>query len=343
MTNSIVTYSPLTKTVYVGGQQEYDFRQADNLEPIIKVHWDKKPGDGRYERVNTEMFRSAERHYRQGVYDTSDISNIQVTTLLTEVIGRQWRQFFLREGCTSIPVPKIVLNIPIQAKSAASTKVPELVEATAKMSTFTQASFVLWKNVYEIMASDESVIKANINPLSFEIDQAAGALGKAINDQIKTEVETYTSAGAAGAWDTMVPTYLNFSQYNPLSDITTNMNTVYSGNQYRVDTAVMHPSVYAAYASNTFVNGYLDAMSRQVFGVFPLPKFPGITLIVDPALTSTTAVFYDKSTMLLGEGPTVAEQYRNPRAGANGYIIRQWAQPLHTTNNGGRKITGAHS
>lgn len=337
-----VTYSPYTKTVYVGNQSEYDYRHASNLEPIVKIHLDrfKEGKDGVYEKLNTEMFRSAERHYRSGVYDTSDISNIQVTTLLTEVIGRQWRQFFAKEATTSIPVPKIVLNIPIQAKATASTKVPEMVEATAKMSTFTQANFSLWKNVYEIMASDESVIKANINPLSFEIDQAAGALGKAANTQIVSEIESYTSV-SEGSWSAMT-TNADFSARNPLADVTSVMNTVYTGDQYRVDTACMHPSIYASYASNTFVNGYLDAMSRQVFGVMPLPKFPGIQLIIDPGFTSTKATFLDKSTMLLGEGPTVAEQYRNPRAGANGYIIRQWIQPLHTTNNGGRVMTSVN-
>ena len=44
--------------------------------------------------------------------------------------------------------------------------------------------------------------------------------------------------------------------------------------------------------------------------------------------------------MLFGEGPTIAESFRDPYRGADGYVIRQFLQPLKTTNDSGRKITG---
>ena len=161
-------------------------------------------------------------------------------------------------------------------------------------------------------------------------------LEKGANGQIVTEVETFTAA-SKGDWGAMT-TNADFSARNPLDDITTEI-AVIQALDFRPDTICMAPAVASAYLSNTFINGYNNATDRFSLGVVPLPKYPGIKLVIDLGFTATTATLFDSNTMLMGEGPTIAEAFRNPLQGADGWVIRQWLHPLKVTNDGGRKMT----
>lgn len=338
MRETAVTYSPYTKKFYVGSlATDADFAKDSHYEPIAKLNPDKPLGDGRIEFIAHEIVRQAERDYRAGVIDSPSITNITIVDLLQEVVNKEFRDFYAINACTRIAVPKLQLKIPIATKYGASKKVPELVEAGIKQADFSTVAFDLWKNVAHVVASDESSLKGTIEPLAFNIDLAAGALAKAANEQIVSEIETFT-ASAKGDWGALNVNG-DFSNRNPLDDITDVFVTI-TGNDFRPNTITMHPRVASDYLSNTFINGYAQATDRKLMGSFPLDKFPGITAVVDVGFTNTVATLFDKSAMLLGEGPTVAEQYRNVNAGANGYIIRQWLQPLKVTNNAGRKMTG---
>ena len=335
-----VTYSPYTKKFYVGAidQPGVDFGRDYGYQPIAKYHPELKRGDGQLESIDYEMFRQAERDFKIGNLDSTSLSNITVIDLLREVIRREWRQYNAIQATRRIPVPKLQLNVPIVEKYAASTKVPELVAADQKSNDFTQAQLRLFKNVVDIYESDESRLKATIEPLNFEIDQASGALGEAANTQIQTEIETATTVAAAGAWDVVNGTN-GRNATSPLDDLV-NAATTINGNHFIANTLTMHPRVAGDYLTNTFINGQLPPGNMELFGVFELPKFPGIKAVVDQSFTNTTATLLDSRVMLLGEGPTVAEQFRDPHRGADGWVIRQWMHPLLTTSDGAREITG---
>ena len=337
--NSQITYSPYTKKFYEGAwdRDGTDFTKDYGMTAIAKLNVEKELGDGRIEPINYEMFRSAERAYKSGNIDATSLSNITVIDLLSEVIRREWRDFNAVQAVRKIPVPKLQLNVPIANKYAASKKVPELQEAAQKSNTFTQAQLRLWKNVVSIYESDESRLKGTIEPMSYEIDQAAGALAQAANEQIVTEIESLT-ATACGDWGALNSDG-NFSARNPLDDIVTAVDTIV-GNHFRPDTLCVHPRAISDYLSNTFIHAATRPDDRQISGVFDLPKFPGVKSVVDVGFTSTVATLFDSRTMLLGEGPTVAEQYRDPHRGSDGWVIRQWLQPKKTTNDAGRKLTG---
>lgn len=342
---SAVTYSPRTRKFYVGSLETgVDFDKDSNYEPIAKLHPERKMGDGRIEFVAHEMVRKAERHRFYAVENSSDISNITVVDLLQEVINRQWRNFYAINAMRRIAVPKLQLNVPVATKYGASKKVPELVEASIKETDYAQKSFALWKNVVHVAASDEARLRGTIEPLSLEIDIAAGALAKAANEQIVVEIEgntgssstTFTTA-AKGDWGAMNSNG-DFSNRNPVDDIQNSYTTIVTSD-FRPDTITMNPRVASDYFSNTFVNGYAPATDRVLLGVVDLPKFPGVKAVIDPGFTATVATLFDSSTAMLGEGPTVAEQYRNPQAGFDGYVIRQWMQPLLTSSSAGIKMT----
>ena len=339
---SSVTYSPYNKKFYLGAlslEKGADFTHADQLyTPIAKYNEERKLGDGQIEFIDEgiKMARDAEKAIRSGNIDETSLSNIEVVQLLREVIRRQWRKYYAIDAVRRIPVPKLKLNIPITDKYRASEKVPELVEPDQKTNKFTLANLVLWKNMVSIYESDESQLRADIQPLNHEIDQAAGALGASANSQIVIAIETFTVAGK-GDWGSMT-TNADFSNRNPLDDIQAEITTVTS-NHFRPDVICMHPRVLSDYLSNTFVNGYAQGADRTMESGFPLPKVPQLKVIQDLGFTNTVATLFDSSTVILGEGPTTAEAFRNPLQSADGWVIRQWLHPLKVTNDSGRKLT----
>lgn len=302
----------------------------DNYTPLARYHPTKEVGNGQLEILHQETWRKAERAIASGNIDEDSIANITVIDLLREVIRREWREFNARQACRTIPVPKLQLNVPITDKYTASEKVPELVAADQKSNAFTQAQLRLWKNVVDIYESDESRLKATIEPLQFEIDQAAGALGLSANGQIVTAVEGGTTS-SKGDWGTVNGTH-GRSDRNPLDDIIASFTTI-NGNHFRPNVLTMHPRVAGDYLTNTFINGQMPPGNMEPYGVFELPKFPGIKAVVDQSFTNTYATLLDSRAMLLGEGPTVAEQFRDPHRGADGWVIRQWLHPLLTTTD----------
>jgi len=331
-----VTYSPYTRTFYTGAVQEENFKKPQNLEPIAKVDFSRKEGDGRYEYLNAELYRRAERHILAGIVDSPSVSTITTTDLLQQIVNSQYRAFFARSGVSEIAVPRLALDIPLGTKFNAAKNVGELVEAPLRQEDFTKVSFALQKHVVHVAASDEASLKADIEPFQYNIGQAAGSLQKAWNEDIVTVIEGFTGVGGSD-WGDKV-TGDNFSKFKPLDDIEGVYTTIF-GNHYIPDTITMHPRVWNDFASNTWVNGYDPAVDRNLVGVFPLPKIPGVTVVVDPGFTNTVATLYDRRGVMFGNGPTVAEQYRNAAAGYNGWIIRQWGQPLKIDDAAGRKLT----
>ena len=337
---SRVTYHPLTKKFYIGSVQNTDFSHDEGLDPIRSVDWNKDLGQGRYKILNAELYRTAERHLAQGAIDSPSISVITTTDLLEQVIGKEYRQFFAIQSTTRIPVPRLTLDFMTSTKYNADEKVPEMEEPSLKAESFTKTSFALWKNAIHIAASDETSLKANVEPLQYNISQAAGSLGKAANGQIVKKIETFGDS-ARSDWGAR-NTNADFSANNPLDDIQA-VHTTVANNHYLPDTITMHPKVWGNYISNTFINGIAPAIDRQNVGVFMLPKWPGITAIIDVDFSNTKATLYDKRAMLFGEGPTVAEQYRNAAVGYNAWIIRQWLEPVMADTKAGKVMTGVAS
>mgnify|MGYP003320983493 FL=1 len=294
-----ITYSPYNRKFYAGkfDGEGTDFSKDYGMEAIAKLNPDKEIGDGRIEAISYETFRSAERAFKSGNIDATSLANITVIDLLSEVIRREWRDFNAIHAVRRIPVPKLQLNVPITNKFGANKKVPELAQADQKSNTFTQAQLRLWKNVISIYESDEARLKATIEPMQFEIDQASGALAQAANEQIVTAIESLT-ATACGDWGAMTSAG-DFNARNPLNDLVDAVTTITS-NHFRPDTLCVHPRVISDYLSNTFIHAATRPDDREFSGVFDLPKMPSVKSVVDVGFTSTVATIFDSRTMLLG-------------------------------------------
>lgn len=332
-----VTYHPYTKRFYSADVHDTDVSKGDDHLGHIMIgefHPEREFGDGRY-IYQAEVMRRAERKYYQGLITDADITNIKVTELIGELLFRQWRDFYGILGVTRYPVPKLHAAIPILGKYRASEKVPEGVEATEKKSTYTKATFDLWKNVVDINATIEAQYKGVFNPLQVDIDQAAGALTEVENEQVITVIESFTTSAEA-SWATQTS---GVSDNNPVTDINALLETLMKLHA-RPKFIGLSSVVAGNYLTNTWVKGQMLAPSSQMMGgLYPVPLFPGLQFLVDPFFTGTKATLFDPRGVAFGEGPVVAEEYRQPKAFRSGFAIAKFIQPLKTSNNFGRTMT----
>ena len=168
--------------------------------------------------------------------------------------------------------------------------------------------------------------------LQLSVEDAAGAIAKVKNSQIKTILEGGTRTSAGGNWK---------STSNPYEDIDTAVTAIEETYEAGVANTLVAPrAVWTAFFSNDFVKGSLYGVGMPTGKVFAVPGLPGFTGIMDASVTAAAMVVCDKSQYcFLGQGPVEAEGYRNAAAGFDAWIIRDWMQPKLAVNNAGYVLT----
>jgi len=275
-----------------------------------------------------------------------DIESIEAVTILDEVLGLARPQYKLRQACRLVRMDSLTANIDIATALAGQEKVPPMVEAEMSAQAFTRVSFDLWKNVVHVALSDEAMKRAAHDILALHVADAARDLARMENKQIAAELPSATDQAAGGAWDAMTtpPT----SDNNPFTDLLTAFNAL-EGSGYPADWAAMHPQVWEAFITNSFVKDLVHAGIASVGadgGRFTIPGWPAVRVLVDYAVTPSTSCYVlssDAPALVLGDGPTEAAHYRDEKAGYDAYVIRQWLQPKLVLADAIREITGAHS
>jgi hypothetical protein len=275
-----------------------------------------------------------------GVYEAQliqpgDVSSIEATAVLDEVLGLAAPQYTLRGVCRQIRMDGLTARVDVATKLAGQEKVPPMVEAELSAESYTAVELELWKNVVHVAVSDEAQKRAAHDILGLHASDAARDLARMENKQIAEELATATDQSGAD-WGT--------STNNPFNDIVAAMTTI-EGNGHPVDFIVAHPLVWGDYFSNPFVRGTIQGVQLPTGRVFQVPGLPGVTGYSDAALTSTVAYVGSRAApaIVLGEGPTEAAQYRDEKAGYDAYVIRQWLQPKLVQDGAIREITGVHA
>lgn len=274
-----------------------------------------------------------------GIVTPTDVSDIQAENVLEMVLGLERPKYNLRNACRIEPMDKLVGEVTKLTKLTAQEKVPALVEAEIGKQTPSTVSFNLWKNVQPVAFSDEAQMQARINIMDRAVQDAAAALANSENSQIATIMEATTSTSAGSNWSTVTS---GRSANSPFDDIGTAEDSINGSYGFTPNTMIAHPKVWRAFFSNDFVKGQLKGMERpDLSNSFPVPGLPGMTGISDYALTNTQAIVLDRdNAVILGEGPTVAEEMRDPKIGADYYVIRQWLEPKIAENNAMYELTG---
>ena len=305
-------------------------------QPII---W-RSPLNSHYYRQRESMVFEAQ------MIQPGDVSGVEAVTILDEVLGLAGPQYRLRQVCRLVRMDGLTARVDIATKLTGQEKVPPLVEAELAKEAYTSLDFDLWKNVVHVAISDEARKKAAHDILGLHVFDAARDLARMENKQVAAELPPATDVAAGGAWDAMTtpPT----SDNNPFDDLL-GVFTTLEGNGYPPEWAVMHPKVWKAFITNSYVRDLIAAGVVTVGpsgGQFTVPGWPSVKALTDHVVTPDTSCYVLSSSapaVVMGEGPTEAARYRDEKAGYDAYIIRQWLQPRLVLDDAIREITGAHS
>lgn len=288
-------------------------------------------GDGKAYKIGAEV--SDYSQHKASLVTVNDVSSIKALTVLEEVLGLARPQYTLTNACRVIPTDTLEFSIDVATKLAAQEDVPDLVEADLTKNQYTRIAFDLLPNVVHVAMSGKAQKQSVHNLMNIAIEDAAAALAKSKNAQIKTVLESTTRTSVGGNW---------LSTDNPYEDIDTAVDSIEVTYEAGVANTLVAPrKVWTAFWSNPFVKGQLQGAAFPTTRVFSVPGLPGFTGIMDSAMTAETMVVCDRNQYaFLAQGPVEAESYRNAKGNYDAWIIRDWKQCKKVVNDAGYKLTG---
>jgi hypothetical protein len=293
--------------------------------------------------VNGECYRytgnpeQTRRFEAAGIITPTNVSDIEAKVILDEVLGLARPQYNLRNMCRVIGMDNLVMSVDIGTVLAGQEKVEPMVEAEINTEAYSRTNFDLWKNVVHVALEDAAQKRAAHTLLPMHVSDAARDIARMENKQIAEVAEAGISEKVSGtAYSDWGAVTSGVSDTNPFDAITASINYIH-GKGYPVDFVAMHPTVYSKFILNTWVRELVHAGLAELTlegGSFRLPNYPKIEVITDWGLTETPTasvgpIVGSKAApaMVLGKGPTAAEKYRNPKAGYDAYIVRDWLEP----------------
>jgi len=271
----------------------------------------------KYGRQAMSQYRSA-----SGVVTVGDSSAINVIQILGEVLGTAQRNYSLEQAVTTVATPNLSLSVDTWQGFAASQDVGEGVEALVKKGRITRTEYLLKKDVGHIMVTDEAQLRADRDLFSTHVNHAVQDLRRLKNTKIATELEAATDV-AAGDWAAFTGEH---NTRDPVEDIGGIADTI-ELNGGAANTIASHGRPLRDFNTNSHIVGSQAPAQTTNFGARTqggIAGLPGFTWYIDNLLTNTMVTVYDKSAVLLMQGPVRTAQYRIEPRGLDAYITRDY-------------------
>ncbi len=266
---------------------------------------------------------------------SEDLTNLEPRIFIEEILGFARQSYNLRNLCRVVQCPKLQARVRTATRGTVDEKVEEGAEADIKSSTYSYTDLSLWKNVGHVSVSDEAKMRASFTVLNMEIEDAGRDLARAENSQIATAWASGTSV-AGSDWGGN-----NDPAVDVIEKAVSAMQILDKG--YDPKDLAMHPLVYADLVHNAYVAKEITHTALIQQG--GISSIYGLGITRDIHLTNTYCYVLDKAApaCLLAQGGTSAEAYRKVPAGLDGYVIRQWLQPLVVLTDALYILTGVHA
>lgn len=296
---------------------------SDKLKfsPWLKDYWEDAANTAadvfKHGRHAVNAYRSA-----GGVVTSTDSTAINVIQILGEILGRDQRQYTMEQAVTTVSTPNLALSVDTWQGFTASQDVGESVEALVKKGRITRVEYLLKKDVGHIGVTDEAQLRADRDIFTLHVNHAVQDLRRIKAQKIAVELETATDV-AAGDWAAYTGEH---STRDPVDDIGTVADTI-EANGGSPNTIASGARAFRDFSSNTHIRGTIEASADLTFGnrvAGGLPGLPGMTWYIDNLKTNTLVTVYDKSAILLMQGPTRTAQYRNEARGQDFYITKDY-------------------
>jgi hypothetical protein len=287
----------------------------------------KSPVDGRFygSNVSPDLDKMNALTTLRAALMPDDISDIEKSVILDEILGLAWPQYTLRNACRVIPMDSLIMRIDIATKFTGHKKVEPMEEADIKKQSYSVVNFDLWKNVDHVVIADETIRKAAHGVMDLHVMNAARDIARMENEQIAVVLEAATLTTAGSDWGTITN---GRSANDPYTDLQTAFDSIEGTYGFPPTHMLGHPRVWTEFFGNDFVKGQLQGKRLPAGKIFDVPGVPGLTGVSDWGLTNTQCLVVSATApaVVLGKGPTEMAEYRNEAAGYDAFVLRDWLE-----------------
>lgn len=291
--------------------------RAGNLDAKEAVF---KPWIGEWQDIYNE---------RIGVKSAAVVTNqvfsaIDTTTVANRLFGQEMRGFTIPDLVTTIPTDGLEYEIDTYTRFSISTGVPEGVAAVTKRGSVATTSYDLTKDVGHVAFTDEAILKSRQDLRGAHITNVQNDFKRAKSAVYADVLETATEINADD-WDAFTS---GLSDNNPRANIRNAISTIYSNNG-EATLAFASDTAWEALTGNTFIRGAYNRNDTDLSAnarVITADWLPNVSIGIDNELVSTSMIFMDREAAIAVQGPQRVGQYRDEKAGIDGYIARNWHQ-----------------
>lgn len=282
-----------------------------------------------------------DRMYRArtaGVMAPQDFSGIEVTNVLSTLLGLPERNFVLQNAALTVPTPYLDVRVDTWSGFDVAEDIKIGAEIPTSQGTFSATTYTLKLNAAHIARYDELDMRPHYwDVWRTNLENIARRMVKKKAQLIGTELENTTTSSGSD-WGA---TTSGFSTNNPLDQIGT-VADVIVGNDGNPDSVALSDRAFRDLMTNTNVHGAMTPTTLQQPGLAKTTSLTGFnyTFYVDNLITNTVAIVYDRQAIVAFQGPTSTAQYRDALHRFDGYITTDYFLTKVTQSGKIRKITG---
>ena len=309
--------SDVTSPAYVGRHRDGLVKMAE-----FKNAEDNMLSAGVNNFVAMQMYQ-AEMQFNASVSE-NDQSFITLVPLMREVITNPAELYFAEGAFRSLNLPTLQGRVPERDAYKAQFQLEPGEEEDFTRVKYGDERFDLKPNVVPLMQFQESRIRATIDPLMIDMQQARTALREAreamaivevqgkLNGQTAVDILDYTADGTAG---------FPRSENAPHTEFLNIINSHWDANRILLDTIFIHPVDFAEYLTNWY-RATVTPTEIKGWGIMPFPGLPGIRAVISPFVSRGYAWACASKALLKGEGPFMEEMWREPGRRADlGHLV----------------------
>jgi len=358
LASKVAWYNPVEDSIYVSDNDRAPnypdgYKVVPKVANIAKARQLKAEGkmnsdeakfsiynsqDGWQDAAN-EYFDFIAKPRTAGVMTPTDFSAIEVTNVLSTMLGLPERNFVLQNAATTIPTAFLEVRVDTWTGFDVAEDIKLGAQIPTQQGTFAATTYSLKLNAAHIAMYDETTMRPHYWDIwRTNLENVARRMIKKKAQLIGTELETAT--GVSGAdWGAVTS---GLSTNNVVDNLGTVSDTIVS-NDGNPDTIALGDRAFRDLVSNTFVHGTSQNMAPMnqpgAAKTLTVAGFP-YTFYVDNLITNTVAIIYDKSAIAAFQGPQSVANYRDELHRFSGYISTDYFLTKITQSGKIRKVTG---
>lgn len=360
LASRVAWYNPAEDAIYVSDSDKKpmypdgmkviprvaNIAKAKQLEREGKMNSDEarfsiyNRADG-WEDIANEYFDSIKQR-TAGVMTPSDFSAIEVTNVLSTLLGLPERNFVLQDAATTIPTPYLDVRVDTWTGFDVAEDIKIGAEIPPAQGSFAATTYTLKLNAAHIARYDELEMRPHYwDVWRTNLENIARRMVKKKAQLIGTELETATEQSGGADWGAVTS---GLSTNNPLDQLGTAADTIV-GNDGNPNTVAIHDRAYRDLVTNTFMKGtsqnFNSLAGQEAPGAAKTVTVPGLsyTFYVDNLVTNTVAIVYDKQAIIAFQGPVSTAAYRDATHRYDGYITTDYFLTKITQAGKIRKLT----